>query len=42
MFIGEQVEKASKVTISTIIMDATKELVEELLLHFKGALENLI
>jgi hypothetical protein len=35
-FIGEQVEKPSKVTNSTI-MDATKELVEELLLHLKDA-----
>jgi hypothetical protein len=35
--IGEQVERALKATNFAIVMEATKELVEELLLYPKGA-----
>jgi hypothetical protein len=37
MLIGEQVEKTPKATNSAIVMEATKELVSELLIDPKGA-----
>ena len=36
IFIGEQVKRTPKTTISAIIIEATKELVEELLLDLEG------
>ena len=36
-FIEDQVKKTPKATNSTIVMEASKELMDELLIHFEGA-----